>query len=205
MRQQQEVVKRIRDKLLEKAREDAKRIIEDAKHEAERIIREAEEKWKKKVEETKKKILEDAERKAEEILIDAQIKARMKITDEKNKIIELLMNKIEELIEKGTYDRSESLRKLAIEAIGQLELKEVIIYVSRNDKELMEKLKSSIENELNVRINDIKEANIRGGVIVESIDGGIRIDNSYDARLEIIKTRLLPQISKELFSGEEKH
>jgi len=205
LRQQQEVVKRIRDKLLEKAREDAKRIIEDAKHEAERIIREAEEKWKKKVEETKKKILEDAERKAEEILIDAQIKARMKITDEKNKIIELLMNKIEELIEKGIYDRSESLRKLAIEAISQLELKEVIIYVSRNDKELMEKLKSSIENELNVRINDIKEANIRGGVIVESIDGGIRIDNSYDARLEIIKTRLLPQISKELFSGEEKH
>lgn len=203
--QQQEVVKRIRGKLLEKAREDAKRIIEDAKREAERIIKEAEKKWKEKVEEIRKEVLEDARRKAEEILIDAQIKARMKITNEKNKIIELLMSKIEELIEKGTYDRSESLRKLAIEAIRQSELKEVIIYVSRNDKELMERLRSSIENELNVKINDIKEANIRGGVIVESIDGSIRVDNSYDVRLEMIKTKLLPQIYKELFSGEKKH
>lgn len=187
---------------MEKAKEDSKRIIDDAKREAEEVIKKAEEEWRRKVEEARRRILEDAKRKAEEILVDARIKARMKLSNEKNNIIRLLMHKVEELIEKGSFDRRESLKKLAIEAISQLGLREVIVYVSGNDKKLMEELRAIIENELNIKINDIREANIRGGVIVESIDGTTRIDNSYDTRLEVIKTRLLPQISKELFSGE---
>lgn len=203
---QQEVAERIKEKLLEKAREDAKRIIEDAKREAEKIIKEAEEKWKKKVEETRRKIIEEAKREAEEILVDARIKARIRITEEKNRVIEQLLGKVEELVDKDVFNREESLRKLLEEAIKQSRLNEVVIYVSSRDIKLMQSLKPRIESGLKVKIIDIREANIKGGVIVESVDGGIRIDNSYDVRLELVKMKLLPEVSKELFSnGEDRH
>jgi len=203
---QQEVAERIKEKLLEKAREDAKRIVEDAKREAEKIINEAEEKWKKKVEEARRKIIEEAKREAEEILVDARIKARMRITEEKNRVIEQLLGKVEELVDKDVFNREESLRKLLEEAVKQSRLNEVVIYVSSRDIKLMQSLKTRIESELKVKIIDIREANIKGGVIVESVDGGIRIDNSYDVRLELVKMRLLPEVSKELFSnGESRH
>ncbi len=203
---QQEVAKRIKEKLLEKAREDAKRIIEDAKREAERIIKEAEEKWREKVEETRRKIISEAKRKAEEILIDARIKARMRITEEKNKIIEQLLGRVEELVDKGMFSREESLERLLEEAVKQSGLSEVIVYTSNRDVELVRALKPKIESKLNVKITDIRRSNIKGGVIVESTDGNIRIDNSYETRLELAKMRLLPKISKELFSnGENKH
>lgn len=203
---QQEVAERIKEKLLEKAHEDAKRIVEDAKREAEKIIKEAEEKWKKKVEEARRKIIEEAKREAEEILVDARIKARIRITEEKNRVIEQLLGKVEELVDKDVFNREESLRKLLEEAIKQSRLNEVVIYVSSRDIKLMQSLKTRIESELKVKIIDIREANIKGGVIVESVDGGIRIDNSYDVRLELVKMRLLPEVSKELFSnGEDRH
>lgn len=203
---QQEVAERIKEKLLEKAREDAKRIVEDAKREAEKIIKEAEEKWKKKVEETRRKIIEEAKREAEEILVDARIKARIRITEEKNRVIEQLLGKVEELVDKDVFNREESLRKLLEEAIKQSRLNEVVIYVSSRDIKLMQSLKPRIESGLKVKIIDIREANIKGGVIVESVDGGIRIDNSYDVRLELVKMKLLPEVSKELFSnGEDRH
>ena len=51
------------------------------------------------------------------------------------------------------------------------------------------------------RITEIREFDGTGGVIVEDIDGKIRIDNTYDTRLEMLLPKLLPEIGKELFQG----
>ncbi len=41
--------------------------------------------------------------------------------------------------------------------------------------------------------------NFLGGVIAENIDGKLRIDNTYETRLEMLLPKLLPEISKVLF------
>jgi vacuolar-type H+-ATPase subunit E/Vma4 len=40
-----------------------------------------------------------------------------------------------------------------------------------------------------------------GGVIAESLDGKIRLDNTYSTRLEMLRPQILAEIGKELFEG----
>jgi vacuolar-type H+-ATPase subunit E/Vma4 len=40
-----------------------------------------------------------------------------------------------------------------------------------------------------------------GGVIAEDVEGKLRIDNTYETRLEMLLPKLLPKISKELFEA----
>ena len=61
-------------------------------------------------------------------------------------------------------------------------------------KKLVEK-----DKELAGKIVEIREHHGMGGVIVEDIDGKVRIDNTYETRLEMLLPRLLPEIGKELF------
>ena len=58
------------------------------------------------------------------------------------------------------------------------------------------------DKQLAGKIAEIKEFDCTGGVIVEDVDGAIRVDNTYDTRLEMLLPKLLPEIGKELFRGE---
>jgi len=48
---------------------------------------------------------------------------------------------------------------------------------------------------------EVKEDNFTGGVIAETLDGTLRMDNIYETRLEMLLPQLLPEISKELFGA----
>ena len=43
-----------------------------------------------------------------------------------------------------------------------------------------------------------------GGVICESVDGKVSVDNTYDTRLQMLIPRILPQVGKVLFGEHER-
>ncbi len=197
-----DVEEKIREAVLEKARREAEKIVAEARKEAERIIEKARREWEENRNRIREQILEDAKRRAEEIIIDARIRARMKLTEAKREVVEEVLRNIVNIIRKDRFDRRESVYRLLREAIGQLE-GDIRVYVAEKDLEITRGVVRELSRGNKVKIMEIKTANIMGGVIAESIDGTVRIDNSYEARLELVRTRLVPEIQRELF-GEQK-
>jgi len=54
------------------------------------------------------------------------------------------------------------------------------------------------------RITGVSEAACMGGVICESVDGKVSVDNTYDTRLQMLIPRILPQVGKVLFGEHER-
>jgi vacuolar-type H+-ATPase subunit E/Vma4 len=72
------------------------------------------------------------------------------------------------------------------------------IYVSPEEVNMTRKSLEG-DKELDGKIIEVKEFGCTGGIIAEDIDGKIRIDNTYEARLEMLLPKVLPEISKKLF------
>lgn len=192
-----EEINKIREALIERARKEANEIIEKAKEEAKRIIEKALREKEEKIRKIKEEIVEEAKRKAEEEVLSEKIEAKKKIAHVKNKIINEVWSKVRERIEQGNFDREKSLRKLLLESLEEIPSSDIIIYVNKNDKPLLEKILQEIV--IKKRIINIRECDILGGVIVESADSLIRIDNSYDTRLSSVKYRHIHAIARKLF------
>ncbi len=195
-----DVEEKIREAVLEKAKREAEKIITDARREAERIIAKAREEWERKRSQLRRQILENAKRRAEEIIIDAKIRARMKVTEAKKEVVEEVLRRIEEIVKEGSYDRKTSLERLLLEALKPFE-GEVRIYVAEKDLDTARELSKKVSDK--VKITNIETASILGGVIVESLDKTTKVDNSYEARIELLRSRLIPLIQRDLF-GEQK-
>jgi len=54
------------------------------------------------------------------------------------------------------------------------------------------------------RITGVSEAAFMGGVICESVDGRVSVDNTFDTRLQMLIPRMLPQVGKILFGEHER-
>lgn len=196
-----DVEEKIREAVLEKARREAEKIIAEAKKEAERIIEKARREWEENRNRVREQILEEARRRAEEIIIDARIKARMRLTEAKREVVEEVLRNIEDIVRKGGFDRRESIYRLLREAIRPLE-GDIRVYVAERDLRIARGVVKELGEDSRVKITEIRTAKIVGGVIAESTDGTVRVDNSYEARLELVRTRLIPRIQRELF-GEQ--
>jgi len=188
---------RVSKAILDKARAEAEEILNKARKEAEEIINKAKLRRRQEQKKEEAKIINDAKRKAKAVIVKALLKVRREQTEVKKKIVDNIVNRVRENLEKRNFDVSESLRKLLSEALRTLPQSDLIIYVSKADIDTIKKIVK--EMKLEARVKDVREANIIGGIIVETVDGKFRVDNSYETRLEMVLSRLLPEISKELF------
>jgi vacuolar-type H+-ATPase subunit E/Vma4 len=55
-------------------------------------------------------------------------------------------------------------------------------------------------DELGKQIEEISEVDCLGGLLAEDTQGKVSIDNTYDTRLEMLLTKILPEIGQKLFS-----
>jgi vacuolar-type H+-ATPase subunit E/Vma4 len=74
------------------------------------------------------------------------------------------------------------------------------VYVSAADVDVARKLVAN-DSDLASRIVEIKKMDCMGGVVVEASEGKLRIDNTYETRLEMLLPRLLPEINEKLFKA----
>jgi vacuolar-type H+-ATPase subunit E/Vma4 len=187
----------IREAVVNKVRVEAQNIIKEAEEKAQGEIERAKKQREIKLEEEKRKMLEGAEEEAARIMAQSSIKSRQKLSSAKADVITKIINRVKQELSELSSDKSYVLN-LIKEAIDGLGTNKGRIYVPPKDVSMV---RESLEGdkELASKIMEVKEGDFLGGVIAEDIEGKIRIDNTCDARLEMLLPKLLPKISKELF------
>jgi len=191
-------LERVSRAILERARKEAEAILEKARKEAEEIINKAKLRRKSEYEKESSKIIGAAKRKARAIIVQAVLKTRKEIAKTKYDIIRDIVEKAKEVLGKRKFDVEKSLRNLLLETVHMIPSEKVLVYVNPDDIKVIEKIieKENLRNKVKKVLAD---KSISGGIIVSSVDGRFRIDNSYEARLEMVLSRIMPKLSRELF------
>ena len=192
-------MEKISEAVVDKVRVEAQNIMREAEEKAREEIEKAEKQRETKFEEEKHKMLGDAEEEAARIIAQSTIKARQKLLIAKANIINKIIDRIKQELSEFSSDESYVLN-LIREAVDGLGADKGRIYVSPKDVNSVKKF-LEVDKELASRIIETKEDNFLGGVIAEDIDGKLRMDNTYETRLEMLLPKLLPEISKELFEA----
>ena len=190
---------KIKDAIISKVRMEAEDITREAKEKAQEEIEKAKRQREARFAEERGRILTDVEAEAARTLAQASIKARQKLSSTKADIIAEIVDRARRELSRVSSDESHILNLVreATEALGAAKGK---IYVSPKDVGTVKKLLEA-HRDLSDRIVEVRESNCLGGVIAEDIDGKLRIDNTYETRLEMLLPRLLPEISKKLFES----
>lgn len=192
-------MEKISEAVVSKVRMEAQNIIKEAEEKAQEERERTGKQREAKLQEEKRKMLEEAEEEAARIVAQASIKARRQLSSAKSDVITKIIGKVKQELFEFSSDENYFLN-LIKEAIDGLGADKSRIYVSPKDVSMVRKFLER-DKELASKIMEVKEDNFLGGVIAEAIDGKLRIDNTYETRLEMLLPKLLPEISKELFEA----
>ena len=192
-------MEKIGEAIIAKVQLDAQNIIREAEEKAKEEIEKAKRQREVRFEEEKGKMLGEAEQEAARILAQASIKARQQLSSAKADTIAKIVDGARKELPRISSDESYFLN-LIREAIGGLDVDKCRIYVSPKDARTVERLLKA-DRELSGKIIEVREYNCLGGVIAEDAEGKLRIDNTYETRLEMLLPKLLPEINKKLFEA----
>ena len=181
-------------------------ILDKVKEEARQIIEEAEEKGKAEIETAKKnreirfanerrRLIAGAEAEAARISAQASIGERQELLSAKSNVLSNVIAKVKK--ELSFVSNEANMINLIKESISGLGVSEVKIYLSKKDVAMVKGILNK-NKELGSKVKAVETINCNGGVVIESIDGSLRIDNTFDTRLDMILPRVIPEISKEL-------
>lgn len=180
-------IEKISEAILGKVKAEAQDIVAEAEEKARERIARAREQQAAKLEEEKGALIEEAREEATRVLAQSAITARQELLLAKTSIIDEIINNAKKIFSEISSNESSPL-DLIKEAINALDIDKARIYVLPKDVSIVQKLIAG-DKKLADRITEIKEFNGSGGVIAEDIDGRIRIDNTYDTRLEMLLPR----------------
>jgi V/A-type H+-transporting ATPase subunit E len=144
-------------------------------------------------------MLAGAEEEAARILAQASIKARQQISAAKADVITRITDNARRELSRIPLEER-SFLNLAREAVAGLGGYNGRIYVAPKDVAAAKKSLAA-DKELSSKISEVRETNCIGGVIAEDPEGKLRIDNTYETRLDMVLPKLLPRISNELFEA----
>ncbi|MBW2598612.1 MAG: hypothetical protein JRC53_01820 [Deltaproteobacteria bacterium] len=193
---------KIRAAILEKAHKEAEEIVANAKAKAKDLMADAKEQQKKRLEEEKNRIISEAKREASRVLAQSSLKARQEILKEQDAVINEIIARTKEDLAKETTDEK-AFATLIREAIEAFESEEKLrILVSPKDVAIARKVVEG-DDALNKQIAEVAEHDCLGGVIAESMDRMVSIDNTFDVRLEMLTPKIMPELGSKLF-GETK-
>ncbi|NWF78244.1 MAG: hypothetical protein HXY36_06620 [Chloroflexi bacterium] len=190
-------MEKLSEAVLNKVNAEAQSIIQEAKEKAREEIEKAKRQREVRFEEEKSRMLGEAEEEAARILAQASIKARQRLSSAKADIITKIIDGARKELSQISSDETHLLNLIS-EAIDGLGVDKARVYVSPRDISTVKKFLGA-DKKLSGKIVEVRESNCSGGVIVEDVEGKLRIDNTFETRLEMLLPKLLPEISKELF------
>ena len=192
-------MEKISEAVVSKVKLDAQNIIREAEEKAQEELEKAKRQREVRFEEVGDRMVGEAEEEAARILAQASIKARQQLSSTKADTIAKIIDGARKELSRIAIDESYFLN-LIKEAVGGLGVDKARIYVSPKDVSTVKKLLEA-DKEFSGKIVEVRESNCLGGVIAENVEGKLRIDNTYEIRLEMLLPKLLPEISKELFEA----
>jgi len=189
---------KIRAAILDKAQKEAEEIVANARTKAKDLMAHAEEQKEKRFEDEKARILSEAQREAARILAQSSLKARQEILREQDAVINEIVAKTKEtLAQESTEEKAMAV--LIREAVTAFESDEKLRILA-SPREI-EAVKLAVKNDdgLSKQIEEVVEHDCLGGVIAESLDGMVSIDNSFEVRMEMLLPKIMPELGKKLF------
>ncbi len=192
-------MEKISEAVVSKVSLDAQSITEEAQEKAREEIERAKKQREVKLEQERARILAEAEQEAARILAQASIKARQLISSAKAEAIAKITDGASKELS-GASSSESNLISLTREAVGALGTDKARIYVSPKDVSTAKEALQA-DKELSAKILEVREVDCLGGVIAEDAEGKLRIDNTYETRLEMALPKLLPKISEALFKA----
>jgi len=192
-------MEKISEAVVSKVKLDAQNIIREAEEKAQEDIGKAKKQREVRFEEERGRMLGGAEEEVARILAQASIKARQQLSSAKADTIAKIIDGARKELSQISSDES-YFPNLIREAMEGLSVDKARIYVSPKDVSTIKKF-LEVDKEFSGKILEVRESNCLGGVIAEDVEGKLRIDNTYETRLEMLLPKLLPKISKELFEA----
>ena len=191
---------KIREAILDKAREEAKKVVSDAEGKAREMLSQAESQKDKRYEEEKKKIIAEANRESSKTLAQASLKARQQILQVKDGVVNEVLSKVKDGLSNEIKDKS-MFNRLITETVDAFESEDKLrILTTSKDLKIVEEVIGESET-LKDRVAEVKETECLGGILGETLDGMVSIDNTFDMRLEMLIPKILPEIGKKLFGS----
>jgi vacuolar-type H+-ATPase subunit E/Vma4 len=193
----------LRDAILSKVKGEADQIKADAEAKARDLIEKAKRQRESILEEKKKAMISQARREALKILAQASMTARQEILRGKEDVVHETLERVKQELRHHRSDK-ESLTHLIKETIDAFEMKTKVklFVISKDFGSVHEILRE--DGPLRERVIEVREMNGLGGVSAEDEEGMVRVDNTFETRLETLMTKILPKIGEELF-GVDKH
>ncbi len=192
-------MERISEAVVGKVKLDAEKTIKEAQEKALEEIEKAKEQRVVRFQEERGRMLGEAEEEVARILAQASIKARQQLASAKSDTISRVIDGARKELSQVSMDDTHFL-SLIREAVEGLGVDKARIYVSSKDVSNVKKFLEA-DKELSGKVMEVREYNCLGGVIAEDVEGKLRIDNTYETRLEMLLPQLLPKISEELFKA----
>ncbi len=179
----------VKEEVLDRAQKESQAIIAEAQKEAERIRKEAEARireYRQKAEEAARYTLEIMEKRE---LAQAEFDGRKALLKKKRDSIEAVMKEVSaSLAELPDKKREEYLRRLLDKASKEIDV--ATVFVNPKDRPFFQKMKN---------IECKTKESMLGGLIAQTGDGKVSIDERYDTFLDDLGERHLPELSKLLF------
>lgn len=190
-------MEKIGEAILDKVKAEADSIIKEAEGRAREEIDQAKKRQLVKLEEEKAKLIQEASEEVTRIEAQASVKVRQELSRAKADVVDDIITGVKKALSDTSGDKN-LLASLLNEAADALGIVKGRVYVSPGDVSTVKKFLDG-DKELAGKIVEVKECDCVGGVIVEDIEGKVRIDNTYNTRLEMLLPQLLPEIGRELF------
>ena len=191
-------MEKISEAILSKVGDDARGIVAEAEEKAKQEVEKAQQQRQGRIEEEKGRKLQEAEEKAARVRAQASIKAHQELLVAKSEVIDKIVAGVKK--KAGNSSSEEGLLNLIREAVDGLDVNEAMVYVAHRDMATAQKIIKS-DKKLSSVVKKVSEIDCTGGAVVGRLDGKLRIDNTYDTRLEMLLPKILPEVSRNLFEG----
>jgi len=189
----------MRETILEQAREDARQIIKQAEARADDVIAAAVRQKKRQDNAIRDELLARSRQEAVTIRAQAAFEATQLVEGEKRTIVnEIIAGAIARL--NGNQPDRHAFQQLVAEALKELGPGgKAKLMVRQRDLALAREIVD--DSALSRQVVEVSELECLGGVRVESADGMVAIDNTFDTRLEMVLPHVLPGIAARIFGA----
>ena len=207
-------VRKIIDRILQDAREEAKSIVDEAQRSAEMLLenrrQSAREKAEKDLDSPSRRAESEAEIARGRVITETKRKASWLVLSEKERLVTSVLNEVRSRL--GDLQKSEKyvpiLEKMIIDAGTALGGGKLEVVLNEDDSSLPLKINTLSEataekTGVKTRLKLSKQkAETLGGAMVKTIDGRIVLDNTFEAILKRREKELRFKIAKILFRAE---
>lgn len=185
-------LEKVKQEILNSAREEAGELAEQAREETKAIEKSAE----KQVNDYERLVEEDIEKSVEIMkrreLAAAELEVQKKTLQTKNELIDAIFSEVRKKLRSlGDRSREAHVKNLLGRAMEEMD----VAVVGCNSRD--GKFVSSQGTGGSLKV--VADEGISGGVIAESTGGKLRVDYSYETMLEQVKSKVLIDVAKILF------